>query len=129
MDEPDNAQRKQREREFHNREFSDTARGATEKYYAITRQSFGTYQNIVLDQCAGKQMLEYGCGSDGAAFALARHGASVTGIDISDVAIARSQEIACREGLTTTNFRRMDAEHLEFPDERSLINGVSVDQH
>ena len=62
--------RKQREREFHNREFSDTARGSADKYYAVTRRSLGSYLNLVRERCAGKRVLEYGCGPGGAAFEL-----------------------------------------------------------
>ncbi len=130
MNERENLYRKEREREFHNREFGDSARSGADKFYAVTRLSFRHYLSLVRDGCAGKRILEYGCGPDGAAFDLARLGAKVTGIDISDVAIARAQETADRQGLTTADFRRMDAERMEFPDGSfDLIIGTGILHH
>ena len=79
---------------------------------------------------ANRTVLEYGCGPGSAAFQLAREGARVTGIDLSEVAIEQARERARREGVSNTTFRVMDAEHLEFPDNTfDLIAGSAIIHH
>jgi SAM-dependent methyltransferase len=122
--------RKQREREFHNREFTQSARSTTEKYYAITSLSYNHYSRIVSERCSGKRILEIGCGPEGSAFNLSRLGASVTAIDISEVAVQKARETAERQEITAIDFRQMDAERLEFPDcSFDLIIGSGILHH
>jgi ubiquinone/menaquinone biosynthesis C-methylase UbiE len=130
VDKQENVERALREREFHNQVFSDTSREATDKYYSVTRSSRAIYKDLIRDGCAGKRALEYGCGPGGAAFELAHMGAQVTAIDISDVAIAQALESASRQGLTTIDFRQMNAEKMEFPDASfDLVFGLGILHH
>lgn len=43
-------------------------------------------------------------------------GGHVTGIDLSGAIIREAERNAQAEGLTNVSFRKMDAEHLDFPD-------------
>jgi SAM-dependent methyltransferase len=69
----------------------------------------------LLGDVRGRCVLDYGCGHGMASVVLARHGADVTGIDLSAgyVEEARRRAIA---NEVTAEFRQADAERLPFPD-------------
>lgn len=121
--------RAQREKDFHNRSFAEHTRDGVSAYYEIARKGFDYYRGILLSQCVNKTVLEYGCGPGSYAFFLARQGASVTGIDISDVAIAQARARAQREQLSI-DFAVMDAEDLQFEaDSFDVICGTGILHH
>lgn len=96
---------------------SGGTRGHTDRFYAITAKSKERFRRLLNRECSGKRALEYGCGGyNSESFGLARNGASVTGIDISPVAVLQSAEVAKKDGLSTATFRVMDGEALDFPD-------------
>jgi SAM-dependent methyltransferase len=122
--------RKAREQEFHDKVFGDAKpRGGTGVFYRITDESYGLHRDLIFEDCAGKRVLEYGCGPGSHAFDLARRGAHVTGIDISPVAMEIARDRAAREGLEA-EFLVMDAEHTTFPDGSfDLIVGSGILHH
>src|SRR5947207_13694135 len=61
------------------------------------------------------QLLEVGCGIGVDAIRLARCGFDVTGIDLTDEAIATARTFAALRGADV-DFRTGNAEHLDFPD-------------
>lgn len=63
----------------------------------------------LLRQVPGRRALDIACGEGRNSIFLARHGFRVTGIDISDVGIAKAVCKARAEGMEI-NFRRMDLE-------------------
>jgi SAM-dependent methyltransferase len=86
------------------------------------------YASRILNACAGKRVLEYGCGTGSYAFALADRGAVVTGIDISHTAI----EVARAKGYPPDNplFEPGNAEDLQFQDATfDLVCGTSILHH
>lgn len=122
-------ERLQKERNFHNEAFSSGTRKVAKKYYKSAERSKAYYRSLLMKNIRGKKVLEYGCGPGSAAFELAKAGADVTGIDISDVAIQQSKERAKREGLNI-NFQVMDAENLDFKDATfDLICGSGILHH
>lgn len=123
--------RQERERQFHNESFAEGTRARTGKFYAIHRGSQAAYDDAIRDRAAGSDVLEYGCGRGSAAFDLAAAGARVTGIDISDVAIAMAAEHAHDLRLAgSLRFEQMDAEHLAFDDASfDLVCGSSILHH
>lgn len=125
--------RKEREADFHDRAFSEqTRRALWSKYYLIVESSSRYYSEYIERRCPGADVLEYGCGPSGkAGFLAARGAASVTGIDISPVAIEKERERASAEGVAdVVSFRVMDAEELEFDDDSfDLVCGTSVIHH
>lgn len=67
------------------------------------------------DLSAGSRVLDVACGSGNTAFAAARHGAHVTGIDIYDKLIERAKVRAQAEGFEI-EFLTADAADLPFAD-------------
>ena len=123
--------RKLNEKEYHDKVFSDGTRETVAKYYTIAAESRRIYRAYLETQCPGKRALEYGCGPESYAFVMARKGAQVTGIDISEVAIEEVKKLALKEEAgKNTNFLVMDAEALDFPDQEfDLICGTGILHH
>lgn len=125
--EPTEEQRKQDEIDFHNARDVDQQRMNKEafykkypnkSFYCITDNSKKYWQDMILGNCNGKQVLDYCCGTGGNSRFFASHGASVTGIDLSDSEIETAKKLAKKEGFEkNTSFFVMDAEATSFPDE------------
>lgn len=124
--------RLEREREFHDRAFGERTREVSVgRFYSVTESLYGWYEDVLAAHAPGSRVLEYGCGPGSRAFHLARHGATVTGIDISPVAIDLAREEARAEGLEERlDFRVMDAEHLQFDDGGfDMVCGTGILHH
>jgi SAM-dependent methyltransferase len=123
------ADRKQREREFHDQRFSEGPRAATSKYYAADAGK-AHYRDLVLSKAGpGVRVLEYGCGTGSLALELGRRGADVMGVDISPVAITSARRRARRAGLDIS-FEEMDAESLDLPDQSfDIVCGSGILHH
>lgn len=118
-----------REKEFHNAAFAQNIRDSITKYYAIAGKAFDHYSETIYRIASGDRVLEYGCGAGSYAFHLARKGAKVTGIDISEEAIAKANALKAASGLPV-EFQVMDAETLDFPDGSfDLICGSGILHH
>lgn len=121
--------RKQSEKEFHNEAFSTNKRENLLKYYLISKQSYEIYEKNLFENSKNKSFLEYGCGIGSMAFDLAKAGAKVTGIDISESGIEIAKDIAAKENLKI-DFLVMDAESTEFPDNCfDVICGTGILHH
>jgi SAM-dependent methyltransferase len=129
--------RKEREIAFHNSRFEQGFRGTDEnlandvqKYYSVAGASRSFYIKAIREGCAGKRVLEYGCGTGSNSFNLAMRQARVTGIDISEIAVGAAQQKADAEGIAGADFQVMDAEKLTFPDATfDLICGAAILHH
>lgn len=67
--------------------------------------------------CAGKTVLDYGCGTGIHSIRLAQMGAKVVGIDLSEGSFTIARERIKRANLNNRiSLIKMDCEHLEFPD-------------
>jgi SAM-dependent methyltransferase len=83
----------------------------------------------LLGDVAGRRVLDYGCGHGMAAVVLARHGATVTGIDLSAGYIAEARRRAAANEVEV-DFRQADAEHLPFPDDSfDAVWGCAILHH
>lgn len=75
---------------------------------------------------AGEKVLDTGCGTGYFTLVLARAGAEVTGIDLSEAMVARARDNARREGLKA-EFITGDAVQLPFPPASfDLVTGVTT---
>lgn len=123
--------RLQREAAFHDEAFAGDARQAAGKYYATARAAKRHYHELLTESAGSAQVLEYGCGKGSAAFDLAAAGASVTGIDISQVGIDEARQQAQVLGLQAQlSFQLMNAEALSFDDDSfDLVCGSGILHH
>lgn len=122
-------ERLKREKEFHNETFANDSRHSVGKYYKSANRSKDYYKQRIFDLKPGESVLEYGCGPGSNAFDLAKKGAEVYAIDISDVAIELALEEAKRQGVEL-DCRVMDAENLTFGDDSfDLICGSGILHH
>ncbi len=122
--------RLKREKEYHNKAFSEGVRKPADKYYTIHAASLKKLNKTLEQYSKGKSVLEYGCGPGDNAFFLALHAAKLVAIDISDYAIKTATERAKQLYLTNTEFREMNAEELEFDDNSfDLVFGNSIIHH
>jgi SAM-dependent methyltransferase len=120
--------KQEKERRFHNRAFAEQTRQQASPFYSVIRASRLFFEDQI-QATRGGDVLEYGCGPGTYSFFLAAAGCNVTGIDISEVALAQARERAERERLTIT-FRQMDAERLEFADNTfDTVCGVAILHH
>lgn len=119
--------RKAAERDFFNDSYALQHEQGLNGFYELSR-GVRVFAETVLRDCAGLDVLEYGCGTGGHAFPLAERGANVTGIDISDVAVDRARQRI--DGSHRLRFEVADAEALPFADATfDLVCGTSILHH
>ena len=126
----DDAARKAREKEFHDREFAENARSSALGFYAVMDECTEFFLGEIRRRAAGAEVLEYGCGPGTHAFRVAQLARHVTGIDISDTAISQARARAEKTGAANVDFHVMDAENLTFPKASfDLVIGRSIVHH
>ncbi len=119
-----------REKEYHNKAFSQGVRKAADKYYTIHKISLEKLYILLQKHASGKRVLEYGCGPGHNAFFLAQHARELTAIDISDFAIEIAAQKANELGFKNASFVEMNAEELDFEDNSfDLVFGNSIIHH
>lgn len=124
--------KQEREQAFHDTAFAEATRASVWGFYKVTRSSRATFRDwLVAENLPGKRVLEFGSGASAQAFFLAQHGAEVLGIDISPVAVEQGRHRAIEDQLEDRiEFRVMDAERLELPDQAfDLVCGSAVLHH
>jgi len=89
-------------REFYGRGW-ESARAELSKFYSVNRASQRFCREYLLQRCRGRRILDSGCGEARQTFLLARHGAAVTGIDLSEDGIARARARAAKEQAEAWN--------------------------
>lgn len=119
-----------REREFHNERFSEESRRVQKKYYAAVSHGTQQYRSKVHSLVGDKDILELGCGTSGLALEMAGLAGSITGVDISEVAIERSLLNAQKAGLKDAEFVVMNAEELSIHDSSlDVVFGSGILHH
>jgi SAM-dependent methyltransferase len=99
-------------------------------YYSVVGASRVVYEDLLRARGAGRDVLEYGCGPGSYAFFLAGLGASVVGIDISATAIEQARAAAREQGAEGVEFRQLNAESLDLPDDSfDLVCGTGILHH
>jgi 2-polyprenyl-3-methyl-5-hydroxy-6-metoxy-1,4-benzoquinol methylase len=122
----------EREKDFHDQLYAGDfgRRAAAGRFYAIAESVHEEYSCLVSKYAGrGESALEYGCGRGSYAFQLARQGATVSGFDISSVAISIASQKAESENLRV-EFKTMDAHKLEYSDNAfDLVCGTGILHH
>ncbi len=122
--------RLEREKEFHNDRFTEETRVKSRKFYSITKDSKEFYTALIFDNLDNKNILEIGCAKgDFSKRILEFSVKELVGIDISEVAIAKSIEHN-QKRLEKAKFLVMDGAVLDFKDNTfDKIIGQSVLHH
>ena len=121
--------RKEKEKQFFNKAFELGSRTSVSRFYEISDSS-KAYENLILSDCRDQVVLEYGCGKGSYAFHLAKCGAEVVGIDISEVAVRLAKTQAEKEKLKSITFQVMDAESTHFQENTfDKICGTGILHH
>ena len=119
----------ERERVYHDERFANSSRSVVSKYYAVTRGCTQEYRRRISEYGAGRDVLEYGCGTGSQSFFLAQQGARITGIDLSQVAIDQAHAVADAKGLDIC-FRVANAEQVPIQNASfDLICGSGILHH
>ncbi|MBU4480622.1 class I SAM-dependent methyltransferase [Patescibacteria group bacterium] len=122
--------RKNNEKEFFYQVFKSKSRQHMSKFYKITNCSRKYYEKYLFSNCCDKKVLEYGCGTGSYAFNLAKHGATVLGIDISEIGIKMAKVKSKKTNLKNVSFLVMDAESLQIEDNFfDIICGSGILHH
>jgi len=101
------------EKTYHDRKYKSDLVFPVDKGESIAYRYF---QNLI-GNVQGLRVLDFGCGTGWMGIALARSGAQVYGIDISEELIKKAMQLAEHERLSTKiRFQEMAAEKLAFPD-------------
>ncbi len=120
------------EQKFHNEIFESNKRTKeVGRFYAINDIIHKAYEDFIFEKPKGKVFLEYGCGmaKGGRSVRLAKQGAKVHGIDISDYAIEFLSKEAEEEGLDI-DYQVMNAEDMTFEDNYfDIIYGTGILHH
>jgi Methylase involved in ubiquinone/menaquinone biosynthesis len=120
----ESSNRKQKDKEFNDKKYSEHSAGRVErlsKYYGVIDGSIEFYRRC-LSRGKSRNVLDYGCGQGLWSFYLAGIGASVTGIDGSNVAIEQAQK--------TLDFSVMDCENMTFDEDTfDFICGTAILHH
>ncbi|RLI77730.1 hypothetical protein DRP04_10980 [Archaeoglobales archaeon] len=121
------------EREFHDKLYKESLgpRRKIMPIYQVAKEARRKFYDFV--RCYAQpdiNILDYGCGTGELSFYLAKNGARVVGIDISEEAI-RQARIKCSQlNLKNVDFLTMDAIHTEFSDNSfDIVCGISVLHH
>lgn len=119
-----------RERDFHDGRFEQEVRQPQRKYYWAVQDAFAAYAARRAEHSLQADVLEYGCAKGRVSCQLAPAAKSITGIDISGVAIEQAEARACAAGLQNTRFAVMNAEAMDFADQSfDFIFGSGIIHH
>lgn len=124
----------ERERSWHDDRFTNKPeRGIAVQSFTqgLTLEALNRVYRLAKSNCVGKDVLDYGCSMGEAALLIRKFGArSVTGIDISPVAVEQARVAARRAEFDQVTFHVMNAESLDFPDQSfDMVFGIAILHH
>lgn len=121
----------EKEIEFHNERYTNEVREKVWKYHIVDAECKNYFKDQVFCDVDGKKVLEIGSGKWSYSLDLAKENATVTGIDISVVAINHWKEKVKQEKISgEIEFITMDAEKLDFNDESfDIVFGQAILHH
>ncbi|MBU1751891.1 MAG: class I SAM-dependent methyltransferase [Chloroflexi bacterium] len=124
------ADRQRREAQWHDQ--AATAQEASAAYFYRwgLSQRATEYAYAQLGALPGRRVLDLGCGRGETLLRLARDGAEVVGIDVSDEMVHIARQFVQAQGLTSVQVHQMPAEQLDFQAASfDVVHGVSVIHH
>ena len=124
--------RKELEKEYFNISAEQGTRDSINSIYdlKIVGDINNKYNELLFENCSGEDVLEIGCGVYYTTVMLAKNKANVFGIDISDKSIELARKNAAEHGITNINYSVMDAEHLEYENNKfDRVFGTAILHH
>jgi SAM-dependent methyltransferase len=122
--------RLERERDFHNERFGAVEERKQDSFYFAAQPAMDVYWRLLRQTAPGKDVLEYGCADGASTLRLAPVAKSITGIDISDVAIRKAQNEAARHAIGNVSFQVDNAEDMNLPSAKfELVFGAGILHH
>jgi 2-polyprenyl-3-methyl-5-hydroxy-6-metoxy-1,4-benzoquinol methylase len=120
-------ERQRIEKNYHNGKYKE---GVIQSYARGESRAFRFFQNLVGD-VRELRILDFGCGTGWMSIALAKIGAEVYGIDISQELIKKALQLAAREKLSDKiYFIEMPGENLTFQEKFfDIVLGSSILHH
>jgi SAM-dependent methyltransferase len=125
------AERRRRESEFHDRQASDLDKAAILVDETFTSATAAENQHVLqqFGDVRGKRILDYGCGLAEGGIYLAKLGASVVGVDVSERMLAAARELAGQHGVEIET-RLVSSARIPAADgEFDLVYGNGVLHH
>lgn len=104
--------------ELFGKKVSGHNRGDNAYFLDLEQQRYRSHRHLlpwIQQMDPGKSVLEVGCGIGMDLYKMAQHGLKVTGIDLTDIAIATVRQRFEQNGLVG-NFKTGDATNLQFED-------------
>jgi SAM-dependent methyltransferase len=122
---------KKSESGFFDKSYASGSRAsAVGQVYSLIGGRLEAYQALIFRDIQGKRVLEYGCGTGSHSLEMARRGARVTGIDISEVGVTQASAAAESSGISGADYLVMDAENMLFPDRTfDMVTGEGILHH
>lgn len=109
--------RKQKEIEYYDKKAEEGQEGDFEGFNPSSLSSYRFCYDWLLKNCQDKEVLDYGCGNGVHSVFLAKQGAKMVGIDLSEPLLRIAKERAKKEGVGgRAEFLLMDCEELKFPN-------------
>ncbi len=125
--------RKKSEKRIHNEFFSKDTRKKLSLFYSITEKSTSFYDDLLVNNCFNKKVLDYGCGKGDEVFFLAKYSSEIFGIDISEEGIKQALKKLEEEPESIKrkiNFLVMDGEKMTFKDNSfDIVCGTGILHH
>ncbi|MFA5386567.1 MAG: class I SAM-dependent methyltransferase [Candidatus Paceibacterota bacterium] len=116
-------QRKQKEIEYYNRqaqrvlEIREVDKVDFEGFYPLVLSSYSFLYRLIEKFCRKGEVLDYGCGNGIHSVFIAKQGAEVIGIDLSEKSLEiATKRIKKEEMEDKIEFLKMDCEKLDFPN-------------
>jgi SAM-dependent methyltransferase len=124
----------ERERAFHDTRFANNPERSSflsRMNQGLTHDALRAVYHAARPLTRDAIVLDYGCAQGQASTILHRYGAKhVHGIDISPVAVQQAQQRAHDEGCPNTSFQAMNAEALDFENQKfDLVFGIGILHH
>lgn len=121
---------KHAEQDFFDKNYTQNVRAPVGQVYSLIHGRNRDYEELIYSNVEGRMVLEYGCGEGSHSLEVARRGAHVIGIDISEVGVKNAAKKATAENVDNAEYLVMDAENMTLEsDTFDMVIGEGILHH